>query len=34
MTEIGFKRQDVVLLILVTGIFAGMCIVRILGVRL
>ena len=34
MTEIGFKRQDVALLILVTGIFAGMCIVRILGVRL
>ena len=34
MTEIGFKRQDVALLILVTGIFAGMCIVRILGARL
>ena len=34
MTEIGFKRQDAALLILVTGIFAGMCTVRILGVRL
>ena len=29
MTEIGFKRQDVALLILVTGIFAGVCIVHL-----
>jgi putative transporter len=34
MTEIGFRLPDVIFLILVTGIFAGMCIVRILGVRL
>ena len=34
MTEIGFRLPDVIFLILVTGIFAGMCIVRILGVKL
>ena len=34
MTEIGFKLQDIIFLILVTGIFAGICIVKMLGVTL
>jgi len=34
MTEIGFKLQDIIFLILVMSIFAGVCTVRILGVML